>query len=332
MNARQLSPCAIGVALLFLANLCSQLEAAPLIHREVSLDAYLLNQIGYVHSYARAFIWDSSNGNRIYKQIIFGHQVNDLDFWQFPVYNFEFVSDNGYASSSTRQMEVQAGHCYQARVSAHANDFNLHELLYTSTDCIPEVPEDVEIPDENCPVLLDLGLDGFHLSGPDPAVRFDIDADGTPDRLAWTKGNGDDAFLCLDRNRNGRIDDGTELFGFATPLLSGQPARIGYRALADLDRVELGGNGDGTIDEEDAMFGSLCVWNDLNRNGVSEQAEIQPAAAAGVVALEYQFRTTRLRDSFGNLFRYVSRGEFRTPAGRSRTWFTYDVIFAEAAP
>jgi len=181
-------------------------------------------------------------------------------------------------------------------------------------------------------VLLDLNLDGFHLSGPSPAVRFDIDADGTPDQIAWTRAGDDDAFLCLDRNQNGIIDDGTELFGYATPLLSGQPAHIGYRALAELDWPEMGGNEDWKVDARDVMFRSLCVWNDKNRDGVSQAGEIQSAEAAGVVSLDYVFHETGLRDSFGNLFRYGSHGEFRTRLGRVRPWLTYDVIFAEGAP
>ena len=331
MSARRISLRSAGVVLLILTSLCPRLEAVPRIYKEVTLDAYLLNKRGYVHSYARAFLYDDYTGDRIYREIILGHEVFDVSF-SFPTYTFRFVSPNGYASSSTGQMQVDDGNCYQAKVSAHSNDYNLHVLEYTTTKCIPEVPDPPGPPEENCPVLLDLALDGFRLSGPDPAVRFDIDADGTLDRIAWTRANADDAFLCLDRNRNGLIDDGTELFGYATPLLSGQPARIGYRALADLDRAELGGNGDGRIDGYDAIFGSLCVWNDRNRNGISEQSEIRSAEATGVVSLEYNFRTTELRDSYGNLFRYASRGEFRTPAGHIRPWFTYDVIFVEEEP
>lgn len=54
------------------------------------------------------------------------------------------------------------------------------------------------------------------------------------------------------------------------------------------------------------------------------------ARAAGVVSLDYAYRTTGHRDSFGNLFRYVSRAEMRTRQGRVRSWLTYDVIFADA--
>lgn len=133
----------------------------------------------------------------------------------------------------------------------------------------------------------------------------------------------------MDRNHNGVIDDGTELFGYATPLLSGAPAQIGYVALAELDKAENGGNDDGRIDASDRMFSSLCAWVDRNRDGVSQPNEIYSLDSVGVVALGYDFKTIHVTDIFGNLFRYTSRVYMRAPSGAVRSWPTYDVVFAE---
>jgi hypothetical protein len=103
-----------------------------------------------------------------------------------------------------------------------------------------------------------------------------------------------------------------------------------HRAVAELDDSALGGNGDGKVDAADSAFESLCVWNDQNRNGISEPGELHAAARAGVISLEYAYLTTRYKDSFGNLFRYVSLAHMRTQTGRSRAWPTFDVIFASA--
>jgi hypothetical protein len=212
----------------------------------------------------------------------------------------------------------------------HVNSDNLHQNFASDIDCVepPEPHPTPDPPEATCPVLLDLQQDGFHLSSSDPAVSFDIDADGIKDLIAWTKAGEDEAFLCLDRNHNGLIDDGTELFGYATPLLSGSLAQVGYRALAELDLPETGGNGDGTVDAADSRFADLCAWVDANRDGVSQGPELRTLSQVGVMALEYRYKTIHFTDSAGNLFRYVSSARMRTSSGAVRSWPTFDVIFA----
>ena len=76
---------------------------------------------------------------------------------------------------------------------------------------------------------------------------FDIPASGTPEQISWTSLNSDDAWLVLDRNGNGFIDDGRELFGSSTPqhfIFQGE-SKNGFRALAVFDESQHGGNGDG---------------------------------------------------------------------------------------
>ncbi len=188
-----------------------------------------------VNSAGRAVLYNGSTvpAQRLFKQVILGHAIGDITT-QTRIDEQRTVSANGDASSAIFASGVVL-HCYEAGLAAHANDYNLHRIWADGPKCAQpfEPPPRPEIPDENCPVLLDLQQDGFHLSGPSPAIRFDIDADGDLDEIAWTKAGEDDALLCWDRNQNGVIDDGRELFGYATQLLSGHPARIGYRALLD---------------------------------------------------------------------------------------------------
>jgi len=304
------------------------LLGAQFIVPELSLNAWLFLTRPVVDSLARATVFDSHNLRVYNTQVILGHQVRD-DSTLSLRFNSQVITEIGFANSGTGLMDGDIDHCYSAVMIAHANSYSLHVPLAVVGPCIPEPHPKPEIPEENCPILLDLGLNGFHLSGPDPAVRFDIDADGTPDNIAWTRAGDDDAFLCMDRNHNGKIDDGTELFGFATPLLSGRPAKVGYLALADLDKVESGGNGDGKIDVNDGSFRDLCVWMDRNRDGISQPGEIYSLGQVNVVALYYAFGTIHLVDPFGNLFRYVSRVDMRGPRGSVISWPTYDVIFAE---
>ena len=128
------------------------------------------------------------------------------------------------------------------------------------------------------------------------------------------------AFLCLDRNHDGAINDGRELFGQVTPLANGQPAKIGYIALAELDQPAHGGNGDGFIGPEDAGYRDLCVWIDANHDGVSQPGEIMTLPEAGVVGLAYDYvETRRQEDSYGNLFRYKSKAWGATPQAASES-------------
>jgi len=174
------------------------------------------------------------------------------------------------------------------------------------------------------PILIDLDRNSFHLaSGP---VFFDIDNDGEEEAISWTEAGQKDAFLCLDRNGNGIIDDGSELFGDATRMDAGNLAAHGYLALAEFDEG-LGGNFDGKLTPEDLLFEDLCVWLDDNQNGFSEPDELQTLSEAGVLLLDLHFRVHQRRDQIGNEFRYVSTAFILDFNGQVKKTNTADVFF-----
>jgi hypothetical protein len=179
------------------------------------------------------------------------------------------------------------------------------------------------------PIIVDTRGEGFPLTSAQAGVTFDITGTGLPVQLAWTAWGSHDAFLALP-GPDGLVHNGKELFGNFTP----QPQSAhpnGFLALAQFDKPENGGNGDGVIDEKDAVFSRLRLWIDENHDGRCQPGELHTLPELGVFSLALRYVETRRTDDFGNQFRYRARVNPDPSDGESDVGrWTYDVFLTTA--
>ena len=176
------------------------------------------------------------------------------------------------------------------------------------------------------PIIIDTTGQGFHLTSAQNGVRFDMKGDGTPIQIAWTAPGSGNAFLALDRNHNGIIDDGTELFGNFTQQPK-SPTPNGFLALAEFDKPENGGNADGIIDEHDAVFSHLVLWIDENHDGIPQPNELHSLSEFGITSLSLNYKALGRKDEYGNYYHFRAKVNPTSPSDQtdSGRW-AYDVF------
>jgi len=152
---------------------------------------------------------------------------------------------------------------------------------------------------ESDPIVLDLDGDGIELTHHAAGARFDITGTGRQAATAFVTGG--DAFLALDRNGNGKIDSGKELFG------DQRGAANGYEELRKFDT-----NADGVINALDLDFDQLLLFRD-NGNGVTEPGELISLADAGIESISLDYRNVNRRAAGAN--RLAQMGAYRRQDG-----------------
>ncbi len=183
------------------------------------------------------------------------------------------------------------------------------------------------------PIILDLDGDGLETVGLASNVYFDHDGDGVLTKTGWA--GKDDALLVWDRNANGSIDTGAELFGDFTVLPNGTLAPNGFAALAALDS-----NGDGILDASDPAFAELKLWRDTSQDGQTGSGELISLADAGIVSLNLTNTLKNQRLANGNVLSREgsftrdngttsSMGEFRLATDTFSTKFANDIDVPE---
>jgi hypothetical protein len=189
----------------------------------------------------------------------------------------------------------------------------------------------------NCsPLVFDLNGDGIHTTSVDVnPILFDISGDGVEDWVGWTNPGTEEGILYFDDNHNGVIDGGGELFGEASVLLNGERATHGFEALAEYDRHEKGGNGDGVLSPSDGVWGKLRLWVDRDHDGRATSSENYSLGQQHIVEVRLTYVTAGADqnhgvDAHGNAHRLQGTFVQRiTGAGSARiaTRALHDVFF-----
>jgi hypothetical protein len=165
---------------------------------------------------------------------------------------------------------------------------------------------------------MDLNGDGIQTTTAQNGVSFDINNDGKADQTAWVARG--DGLLVRDINKDGAINNGSELFGSATSLGNGKTAADGYVAMRALDT-----NKDGVLDANDAAFGELMVWTDLDGNGITGANELTNLSDLGINSISLN-ATKSTQNNNGNLIGLM--GSYTTTDGKTHTmgdvWFQTD--------
>ena len=143
------------------------------------------------------------------------------------------------------------------------------------------------------PLLIDLNSDGIQTTSLTSGTFFDYDGNGFAERMGWA--SSDDGILVLDRNNDGIINDGSELFGDQTLLSTGKRAANGFQALADLDS-----NADGKIDVNDISYSQLRIWQDTDSDGYSQESELFTLDALGISSINLTATAANITDASGN--------------------------------
>ena len=174
---------------------------------------------------------------------------------------------------------------------------DLNIRLREEDDTRPDIRDAMSI---RSPIIIDMNGDGVKTTAQGKHTYFDHDGNGFAENTGWVDSN--DALLVLDRNQNGLIDDGKELFGSNTLLSSGKRAQNGFEALAEFDE-----NRDGVIDAADSVWSRLQLWQDKNQNGLVDEGELLSLSNTQITAIGLKYLKGDKKDENGHEHRETSQ-------------------------
>lgn len=146
------------------------------------------------------------------------------------------------------------------------------------------------------PLIIDLDKNGVTTLSDNTGIYFDLNGNGEYVQTGWVHPG--DGLLALDRNNDGIINNGTELFGEYTDNINN---RDGFSPLSALDN-----NNDHLINKDDMAWSALLVWQDKNSDGISHSDELLSLESIGIVSVELTTRPSYFYDDHGNFHKLTS--------------------------
>jgi hypothetical protein len=191
--------------------------------------------------------------------------------------------------------------------------FNLEVEVTTERTTIQVRQRQLQNTEGADPLILDLDGDGIEVTSAENGARYDLTGDGVTEQTGTATGG--DAFLALDRNGNGQVDGGNELFG------DQHGASDGFAELAKYDM-----NGDGLIDKYDPIFDKLLLFQDLNLDGQSSDDELSTLQDHGIESISVRSNPI---EEYINAHRLIAESSFTRSDGS--TGRVADAVFSMLA-
>lgn len=236
--------------------------------------------------------------------------------------NYESVLDNINSDSKYKEyrelMNSQMENIkddFKNSLGSHTGDFDF-DSVFNKDGTIRNVQSAIDYAgtlNQTDPLVFDLNGDGFSPVGTEIGAYFDLNGDGFRERVSWVRD--DDALLAFDKNEDGIINNGNELFSNFSVLKNGKLANSGLEALKEYDD-----NGDGIIDENDMIFSKLRLWID-NGDGVSESWELRTLKELGITCIYLNNNSSDSETINGTVIK--NKGNYGKADGTSGSYSEY---------
>ena len=242
---------------------------------------------------------DLPSGTSILSVFYSFHSDDDIQLYGHKAFANSFTNDTDWSSKIK-----QTASFYSSIVSVLYSRYEIYER----EDCH----------DVYSPLMIDMAGNGIKLSDPNKGMNFDLTGDGLEQKISCPLNSGT-PFIALPNEIDGEINNINELFGNHTMGPDGRKADNGFLALAKYDN-----NQDGLINNEDAIYKKLRLWDESNCDGIASDSELKTLEEAGVVEIDLLYHDIFKGDVYGNVSKQHS---FVKTANGKRSVF--DVWFTE---